>query len=193
MDAKKYINYWHELRGEETVPLRANFNPMHMKQLLPYMLVLECTEAGQLQKRLTGSFLDSFVKLYYAGSGQIVNWPFSLKQQAAWKSLLTILLTKKSAGIVFEANVMTKETVFDTISGAFLPFMCQEDEKQLIGGIWPSNKNSKAYSTLVKSPLSIIETKLSIIPAPDTINKYDLKGDTFEYFKMRDDLIALAS
>ena len=193
MDAKKYIDYWHELRSGAAVPQRADFNPMHMKKLLPFMLVLECCEQGKLQKRLSGSFLDSFLNIHGSNQSQVINWPLSLKQHAAWKNLLTTLLTSKIAGVTFEANVMIKNTFFDTLSGAFLPFHCENKNVQLIGGIWPNEPNTRLYLNTPLKTLHFIETKISIIPTPDGVSRRDIRLETFEYFKMRDELIALAS
>jgi hypothetical protein len=166
---------------------------MCLKKLLPFMLVLECCERGKLQKRLSGSFLDSFLNVYGSQYDQIANWPLDLRQQAAWKNLLTTLLTNKHAGVTFEANVMMKNTFLDTLSGAFLPFYSESNTVQLIGGIWPNESNIKLYLNTPLETLRFIETKISIIPAPDNISRNDIRRETFEYFKMRDELVALAS
>ncbi len=193
MDAKKYIDYWHELRTGISIPNRVNFNPMCLKKLLPFMLVLESSQSGTLQKRLSGSFIDSFLASYNVNNANIINLPLELNQLSAWRDLLTSLLRNKRAGVTFEATVMANGTFFDTVSGAFLPFWSETKNLQLIGGIWPSQNNIKGYTEMPTGSFSFVETRISIIASPDQINRNDVKPETFKYFKMRDDLIALAS
>jgi hypothetical protein len=193
MDASEYIHYWNELRSGLSAPTRKQFNPMRLRKLLPYMMVIEHAPQAGVKTRLTGSLIDSFLEPYNTTQSDVVNWPLDLQQQIAWKNLFTTLLTKKSAGIVFEANVMHRSTFFDTLNGAFLPFKTDNGETHLIGGIWPNQHAIKAYTSVPIGLLEFVETKISILPAPDTVTKHDLKAETFKYFKMRDELLAVAS
>ena len=193
MDASKYIKYWNELRSGTSAPTRKQFNPMHLKKLLPYMTVIEHVPDSGIKTRLTGSLIDCFLEPYHTTQSSVINWPLDLQQQMAWKNLLKTLLTDKLAGIAFEANVLHRGAFFDTLNGAFLPFKTDNNETHLIGGIWPNQRTIKAYASIPVGLLEFIETKISILPAPDNVTQHDLKAETFRYFKMRDELLALAS
>ena len=41
---RELVAYWHEIRGDDSIPARADFNPLKIPALLPEISMLEYTE-----------------------------------------------------------------------------------------------------------------------------------------------------
>jgi hypothetical protein len=53
------LAYWHRLRGGRRLPLRADFDPIEVPELLPYVIVIDVLRDPQdFQYRLLGTTLD---------------------------------------------------------------------------------------------------------------------------------------
>jgi len=61
-------DYWNGLRGERTVPLRADFDPTAIPQLLPFVLMYGASPEGGYTIRLVGEELVQFVGRNVTGS-----------------------------------------------------------------------------------------------------------------------------
>jgi len=58
-DSKVLFNYWQELHGFcRGVPMKSSLNPARIKQILPYLYIIERLNDGEIYLRLAGTALD---------------------------------------------------------------------------------------------------------------------------------------
>jgi hypothetical protein len=66
----RFSAFWHDKKGEDAVPLRANIEPTQIPSILPWLLLLEAVEidgAMQFRYRLTGTGCREIFGIDYTG------------------------------------------------------------------------------------------------------------------------------
>lgn len=128
-------DYWNGLRGENTVPFRAQVNPADFRDVLPHVFILERADEYTYPFRIAGTGICSNFGREFTSENFMELW--SPEECEGLESLL-LSITEDGAGAVLGIQCTTDQDRSVDMEVLLLPLMLdKEHSTQIIGAITP--------------------------------------------------------
>ena len=131
-DFQQFFNYWDELRGDDLVPAKSNFDPRRVSSLLPKLSVLQWRPPDHLFLRLMGTGIVSQLRGERTGTNLLDIIQASQRDE----------VTKFTASLFSQVSIAIVDTQRHFASGkrvgllfGFFPFRNDSDDVNFAVGV----------------------------------------------------------
>lgn len=88
------LAYWDRIRGERPMPSRADFHPMDIPRLLPYVMLIDVLQPLDFQFRLLGTAHDQIISGDYRGR-RFSELPHMAPGNPVWQQFETVVADRQ--------------------------------------------------------------------------------------------------
>lgn len=136
---KEMVDYYQGLFSKHKgIPPRASVNPLHLKKILSWVLLLEWRGPRYVVPTVVGSAIDEAMGSNFTGVNMFDYYPEAV--QAAHETYYLTILTHPCGGYL-ERNVSKKNGAVGTLEALMFPLKDQQGQvNRLIGSMFFTNK-----------------------------------------------------
>lgn len=133
--ARRLYGFWRQAKGEDAAPSRGMIEPRALKEVLPWVFILDRVDREMSPFRLAGTGLCEFYGRELKGANFLSYWQGDCRRTA--RSLLDNVVMMPTPGVIdFQAWAMNERTLTGEI--LLLPLLAGDGEvHQLLGGWFP--------------------------------------------------------